>query len=82
MTVSAHRHLASVTAVALAGLALVAAACGSTSSPPKNTSVQGPIAVGARAPDFQLPSAQGDEVALADFVGKKSVLLFFSMGPG
>ena len=68
---------------ALAGLAALAtAACGSNSSPPQNTIGHGPIEVGAQAPDFQLPSAQGDEVALADFVGKKSVLLFFSMGPG
>ena len=69
-------------ATAFAASALVTAACGSNPQPPKNHTAQGPIAVGAQAPDFQLPSAQGGEVALADFRGKRPVLLFFSMGPG
>jgi hypothetical protein len=38
--------------------------------------------VGASAPAFSLPSAQGGTVSLADFRGKKPVLLYFSMGPG
>jgi len=37
---------------------------------------------GDSAPNFSLPSASGDEVALADFSEKRPVLLSFSMGPG
>lgn len=37
---------------------------------------------GATAPDFRLRSADGGEVALRDFRGKRAVLLYFSMGPG
>lgn len=37
---------------------------------------------GDRAPGFELPAADGGRVALADFLGKKPVLLYFSMGPG
>jgi peroxiredoxin Q/BCP len=35
------------------------------------------IAVGERAPDFTLPSGDGRSVSLADFRGKKVVVLFF-----
>ena len=34
-------------------------------------------AEGDRAPAFSLPSTSGEAVALADFAGKKNVLLFF-----
>ena len=37
-------------------------------------------AVGARAPDFALPSSTGKEIKLADFAGKKAVVLFFYIG--
>jgi hypothetical protein len=37
---------------------------------------------GDPAPEFTLPSADRDRVALADFIGSKPVLLYFSMGPG
>jgi peroxiredoxin Q/BCP len=35
------------------------------------------IAVGDRAPEFALPNADGRSVSLADFRGKKTVVLFF-----
>jgi peroxiredoxin Q/BCP len=35
------------------------------------------IATGQRAPDFTLPAADGKSVSLADFRGKKSVVVFF-----
>lgn len=37
--------------------------------------------LGEQAPPFRLPSAGGEPVSLAEFRGK-SVLLYFSMGPG
>jgi peroxiredoxin len=36
-----------------------------------------PLAVGAEAPDFTLKEALGGEVHLADFRGKKNVVLAF-----
>ena len=41
-----------------------------------------PVSSGTAAPAFTLPSAAGTKVSLADFVGSKPVLLYFSMGPG
>lgn len=35
------------------------------------------IKVGDKAPDFSLPSGSGQTVSLKDFLGKKSVVLFF-----
>jgi peroxiredoxin Q/BCP len=35
------------------------------------------LQVGQRAPDFRLPALRGGEVGLADFLGKKNVVLFF-----
>jgi len=35
------------------------------------------LAVGARAPDFELPDADGRTVQLADFRGKQAVVLYF-----
>lgn len=40
------------------------------------------LAEGDQAPAFSLPSAEGGQVSLVDFVGSKPVLLYFSMGPG
>ncbi|HSO26806.1 MAG TPA: redoxin domain-containing protein [Anaerolineales bacterium] len=40
------------------------------------------LAVGDPAPEFRLPSAAGQEVALADFVGERPVLLYFHMAMG
>jgi hypothetical protein len=38
--------------------------------------------VGLDAPDFTLPTANGGEVALADYKGKQPVLLYFHMAVG
>lgn len=40
------------------------------------------VAVGDPAPDFTLPAASGEQVALADFRGSKPVLLYFHMADG
>ena len=65
--------------VAGLALALVSASC---KKAPEATRSSGPIKVGAVAPGFSLPSADGRSVSLSDFIGKKPVLLYFSMGPG
>lgn len=36
--------------------------------------------IGAKAPNFALPSTTGKEIKLADFAGKKPVVLFFYIG--
>ena len=71
------------TRIFLAALVLIASvtvAC-SGNSGPTTESVGRSIQVGANAPDFSLPSADGKTYSLAQFKGKK-VLLYFSMGPG
>jgi peroxiredoxin len=35
------------------------------------------VQVGDKAPDFSLPATTAERVSLADFVGKKPVVLFF-----
>jgi len=37
------------------------------------------IAAGERAPDFSLPDHEGNEVSLADFRGRKVVLVFYPL---
>jgi peroxiredoxin len=37
------------------------------------------IAVGERAPDFSLPNHKGNEVSLADFRGRKVLLVFYPL---
>ena len=36
-----------------------------------------PVSVGDTAPDFTLPSQSGESVTLKDFIGQKSVVLYF-----
>jgi cytochrome oxidase Cu insertion factor (SCO1/SenC/PrrC family) len=67
-----------VTALALGFI--VAASCGQTAI--DGGADQPYPREGDRAPDFSLPDAQGPPVSLADYRGKKDVLLYFSMGPG
>lgn len=38
------------------------------------------VNVGDKAPDFALPASMGKEIKLADFAGKKAVVLFFYIG--
>ena len=38
------------------------------------------VEVGQKAPEFALPSSTGKEIKLADFAGKKNVVLFFYIG--
>lgn len=38
--------------------------------------------IGHPAPAFRLPSAQGAEVSLADYAGRRNVILFFAKGMG
>jgi hypothetical protein len=38
------------------------------------------VNVGDKAPNFELPSSTGKPIKLADFAGKKSVVLFFYIG--
>ena len=38
------------------------------------------IQIGAAAPDFHLPSAQGPEIALGDFRGRRHVIIWFTKG--
>lgn len=40
----------------------------------------GVLAVGAPAPNFRLPAAQGADIALEDYRGKQNVVLWFSKG--
>jgi peroxiredoxin len=60
-------------------LALLGLACQeSTEAPTADASV---LKEGDRAPDFTLTSPSA-KISLADYRGKKPVLLYFSMGPG
>jgi thioredoxin-dependent peroxiredoxin len=38
------------------------------------------LQVGEKAPDFSLPATTADKISLADFVGKKPVVVFFYIG--
>lgn len=35
------------------------------------------VKVGDRAPDFELPTDSGEKIKLSDFIGKKTVVLYF-----
>ncbi len=38
---------------------------------------RGKVQVGDQAPDFTLPALSGKKVSLADFLGKKDIVLYF-----
>jgi peroxiredoxin len=38
------------------------------------------LQVGEKAPDFTLPATTAEEIKLADYLGKKPVVLFFYIG--
>ena len=61
-------------------LAFVAGACESGGAPDERPG--GALDVGDEAPAFSLTSAAGTPVSLADHLGPRPVLLYFSMGPG
>ena len=79
----ASRILRSPAMIVAIALVLLAVACTKARREgPATSGPIAPIAIGDVAPAFSLPSAIGDHVSLADFTGKKPVLLYFSMGPG
>jgi cytochrome oxidase Cu insertion factor (SCO1/SenC/PrrC family) len=39
-----------------------------------------PLKAGDKAPAFAVPASTGKEIRLADFAGKKTVILFFYIG--
>ena len=63
--------------------ALLTVACTSAPGPSDGTGVapEVGVTVGELAPAFTLPTADGGEATLSDYRGR-SVLLYFSMGPG
>jgi hypothetical protein len=63
---------------AIAVLMLILGACSTGTEQTKEPALR----VGSRAPDFELPDAQGGKVSLASFRGDRAALLYFSMGPG
>ena len=71
-----------VAVAAFALFVLVAAACNARPESDRSKSVSAVVRVGDEGPAFTLPSAQGGTVSLSDYRGRKSVLLYFSMGPG
>jgi len=62
-------------AVFFIGSVLLLTACAQTAQPVT-------LRVGDTAPAFTLPNALGGNVSLSDYVGKKPVLLYFSMTAG
>lgn len=73
------RRLAALVSLA----ALLTAACTSApkSSDEPSAAPEEGVAVGDPAPGFTLPTPDGEGVSLSDYRGR-SVLLYFSMGPG
>ena len=60
-------------------LSLFVAACDSATDPGADGSF---LSEGDQAPNFTLPSAEGEQFELASLTSHPPVLLYFSMGPG
>lgn len=73
-----HTVMRRVVALAVV-MAVFGLACQEASDPPP--SQQATLKEGDPAPNFALESPDR-EISLADYRGKKAVLLYFSMGPG
>jgi len=72
----------SLTALVVSAALLAAACTGAPgSSDGTGAGPEAGVTVGDQAPVFTLPTADGGEVSLSDYRGR-SVLLYFSMGPG
>ena len=69
---------AGLPAALLVAALMLTAACGGGD----DGGVRALISEGAVAPDFTLPAANGEPVALSDHAGEANVLLYFSMGSG
>lgn len=67
----------SITGSLLLTTLLFATAAVSQSAPPQNAPPEPKIKVGDTAPDFTLRDQNGNQVKLADFHGKKNVVLAF-----
>jgi len=65
--------------LAVAMLLLALPACSTTG---ESSAPSGDLEVGEVAPDFTLPSAEGESVSLEHYRGHQPALLYFSMGPG
>jgi uncharacterized lipoprotein YajG len=59
--------------ISMALVAILITACGTPESG---------LEAGDRAPDFSLPTADGDTVSLSDYRGEQPVLLYFHMALG
>ena len=67
----------SITGSLLLSALLCATLAVSQSAPPQNPPPEPKIRVGDTAPDFTLRDQNGNQVKLADFHGKKNVVLAF-----
>jgi len=60
--------------------ARIMAACVMLATAFGSSAAEQPLGVGDKAPAFALPASTGKEIRLADFAGKKTVILFFYIG--
>ena len=70
--IGSQKHYIAIPSILIL-LGLVLSACGVSG---------GGLAIGDPAPSFTLPSANGEQVSLADYQGKQPVLLYFHMALG
>lgn len=69
-------------AIACAVLLVLAASLSACAEENHGGTSSSKAGVGAEAPTFSLASADAGTVSLEDYIGRKLVLLYFSMGPG